>query len=222
MLRFVALISLAACSSSPSTATKALPEAGLPVVADAGVPPIDGITAIGNFDPASGMHLDDDAPSRPTPSTTGPRRPGRPIEVTLRSSPPGASATVDGLALGPTPAFWAGEANGHEHTFTFTLRRHATAVYRFVPVTSGVVHARLEPLTGPEETGPKPAPEPPEPAPITPPPPPATIVTPRPVAPPPSIDAGESTPIDAGAVPAPSDASAPLPDAGDLGGNPFR
>ena len=76
--------------------------------------------------------------------------PARPIEVTLRSSPPGATAAVDGTVVGTTPAYWGGEADGHEHEFTFDLKGFALARYRFVPVTSGVIHARLEPIA--EET----------------------------------------------------------------------
>ena len=73
-----------------------------------------------------------------------------PIEVTLRSSPPGATAAVDGTVVGTTPAYWGGDADGREHEFTFDLRGYALARYRFVPVTSGVIHARLDPIA--EET----------------------------------------------------------------------
>ena len=73
-----------------------------------------------------------------------------PIEVTLRSTPPGATAAVDGTVVGTTPAYWGGDADGREHEFTFDLKGFALARYRFVPVTSGVVHARLDPIT--EET----------------------------------------------------------------------
>lgn len=74
----------------------------------------------------------------------------RPIEVTLRSTPPGATAAVDGTIVGTTPAYWGGDADGREHEFTFDLKGFALARYRFVPVTSGVIHARLEPIA--EET----------------------------------------------------------------------
>lgn len=79
-----------------------------------------------------------------------PSRPSRPIGVTLRSSPPGATAAVDGTIVGTTPTYWGGDADGHEHEFTFDLKGFALARYRFVPVTSGVVHARLDPIA--EET----------------------------------------------------------------------
>lgn len=84
------------------------------------------------------------------PPTGNSGRAARPIEVTLRSSPTGATAAVDGTVVGTTPAYWGGDADGHEHEFTFDLKGFALARYRFVPVTSGVIHARLEPIA--EET----------------------------------------------------------------------
>ncbi len=102
-------------------------------------------------DPGSGMHLDDDVGSRrpepPPPSRNG----GRAIDVTLRSTPTGANAAVDGVPVGTTPTYWAGQVDGREHEFTFELRGFTLARYRFVPVTSGVVHAKLERLENPEE-----------------------------------------------------------------------
>jgi hypothetical protein len=83
------------------------------------------------------------------PPTPNPRA-AHPIAITLRSSPPGATAAVDGTAVGTTPAYWAGDADGREHEFTFDLRGYALARYRFVPITSGVIHARLDPIA--EET----------------------------------------------------------------------
>lgn len=84
-----------------------------------------------------------------SPPTPNPRA-AHPIEITLRSSPPGATAAVDGTPVGTTPAYWAGDADGREHEFTFDLRGFALARYRFVPITSGVIHARLDPIA--EET----------------------------------------------------------------------
>lgn len=78
---------------------------------------------------------------------------GRLIEVVLRSSPPGATAAVDGKPIGPTPVYWAGEADGRAREFTFALGGYAPARYRFVPITSGVVHARLEVLADEAEPG---------------------------------------------------------------------
>jgi hypothetical protein len=81
---------------------------------------------------------------------TQPVRGAHPIQITLRTSPAGASAAVDGTPVGTTPAYWAGDADGREHEFTFDLRGYALARYRFVPITSGVIHARLDPIA--EET----------------------------------------------------------------------
>lgn len=79
----------------------------------------------------------------PPPIPRDAKRTGRPIEIVLRSSPPHSLVAVDGVQLGITPQVWAG-TTGSEHEFTFVLKQHAVARYRFVPITSGVVHARLE------------------------------------------------------------------------------
>jgi hypothetical protein len=71
-------------------------------------------------------------------------RPRRPLEITLRSSPSGATAAVDGVIVGRTPALWEGEFTGREREFTFVLPGYSMARYRFAPITSGVVHGRLE------------------------------------------------------------------------------
>nr|MBA3542056.1 PEGA domain-containing protein [Deltaproteobacteria bacterium] len=119
MLRILAtLAAISACSSTPDAPA---PVVAPVVLADAGV---DGITTIGAYDPASGAHLDDDGSGAPVVRAKATRT-GRPIEVTLRSSPPGAEAYVDGVKLGPTPAFWQGEANGRDHEFAFTMKAHA-------------------------------------------------------------------------------------------------
>ena len=142
------LLLLGACSEkadapAPAPAPKLVP-------ADAAAAPSDGITAIGTFDPDSGVHLDDDVPPAPPPPAVGPTPPrpgahGKPIDVVLKSSPPGAMAAVDGVQIGPTPTYWNnGAADGREHEFTFVLRGFAAARYRFVPIASGVIHARLE------------------------------------------------------------------------------
>jgi hypothetical protein len=134
-----ALAILAACSpgqsadDSPSKPAKR-------VWLDAGTP---GVTTIHGYDPASGMHLDEGGDHRPiTPPASS--RAARPIDVMLRSTPSGAQVSVDGVPLGYTPAYWPGQADGREHEFVFVLAGHATARYRFVPVSSGVIHTRLE------------------------------------------------------------------------------
>jgi hypothetical protein len=125
------------------------------------------------------MHLDDDATAPFVASPPPAGRTARPIDVTLRSTPPGAQVAVDGTVIGSTPAFWNGLADGREHQFVFTLRGHAIARYRFVPVASGVIHARLEPILEEPAAGvPPPAVVPPAPSPTTPPAAPPTVVKP--------------------------------------------
>ncbi len=68
---------------------------------------------------------------------------GKPIGIHLRSSPSGAQIAVDGVAVGRTPTYWSGVADGRAHDFTFSLAAHEVARYHFVPVTSGVIHARM-------------------------------------------------------------------------------
>ncbi len=151
-------------------------------------------------------------PDHPPPHTdelphiapVAPSHGSHPISITLRSSPPGANVAVDGTFVGTTPAYWAGDADGREHEFTFDLRGYALARYRFVPITSGVIHARLDPIaeetdagvsaeqalpkTGSVLVAPPPAPAPPD----------AYIAPPAPVlapdAPAPTPDAAEARP----------------------------
>jgi hypothetical protein len=114
------------------------PGVGTLVRGDAGVTAV-----ITDIDP-SGMHVDDDVAAATVQAQPQPTRAGRPIDVTLRSTPPGAQVAVDGTVIGNTPSFWNGMADGREHEFVFTMRGHAIARYRFVPITSGVIHGRLD------------------------------------------------------------------------------
>jgi len=184
-----AIAAIVALGASCSPKSEPPPQ---PVQAPADAATTDGITAIGTFDPASGRHLDDDGagvtrPVRPK------NRPTRPLDIMLRSTPTGAMAAVDGVQVGITPAYWFGESDGREHEFTFVLRNHAVARYRFVPIQSGVVHARLEPVAVDEihDGG-----VPPEMAP-----PPTFTPDAAPVMPPPTV----ITPVDAQLAPNPSD-----------------
>jgi hypothetical protein len=98
---------------------------------------------------------------------------GKSIDITLRSTPSGARAAVDGVPAGNTPTHYPMIADGRQHEFTFDHPGHALARYRFVPVQSGVIHARLEavplpdtPDTDSDATTPLPEvdkPKPPEP-----------------------------------------------------------
>jgi len=177
----------------------------------------------GVFDPASGRHLDDDAPPviTPRPPERPTRAPLRPIDVTLRSTPPGAMAAVDGVPLGPTPVYWNGDANGRVHEFTFVAPHYAVARYRFVPITSGILYAKLDAVAGEEPSSDAKTPPAPLAVPgLAPPPPVPTVLTPaaavpRPSPPPPPVDAA-APPPDAGVPP---DATAPAPTPG-LGPTP--
>jgi hypothetical protein len=99
------------------------------------------------------IHLDEDGERTAQPGPTQPSRSGRLIDITLRSTPPGAQVAVDGRVLGNTPAYWNGTADGREHEFVFTMRGYAIARYRFVPISSGVIHGRLEPTQQETDAG---------------------------------------------------------------------
>jgi hypothetical protein len=133
-VRWVVLALLAGCSEKTVPIAKTDPKQGASV-------PVD----LGSERPAPHPGELPHVAVAPPPS-----RAGHPVEITLRSSPPGATAAVDGTIVGITPAYWAGDTDGREHEFTFDLRGYSLARYRFVPVTSGVIHARLDPIT--EET----------------------------------------------------------------------
>jgi hypothetical protein len=174
---FVAALSMsAACSDKASS--KPIEPVPASTHGDAGVKPLGPVLV----DPGD-MHLDDDVAKRPVQNH--PTHPGKQIDIILRSSPTGATAAVDGVPVGLTPAYWSGMADGREHEFTFVLADHAVARYRFVPISSGVIHARLTPVSDDVDAG-----VPPElqAVPITPtdaaamqaPPPPPTVVAPAP------------------------------------------
>lgn len=130
-MRWLVVVAIAGCSGRASAPPPK------PVPMDAAVRPLGPIPV----DQTVGVRTDDS----PRPPTSN--RPGHPIDVILRSTPQLAQAAVDGVPIGPTPAYWSGMADGHEHEFTFVLPGHAVARYRFVPITSGVIHARLEPIS---------------------------------------------------------------------------
>ncbi|HLL21881.1 MAG TPA: PEGA domain-containing protein [Kofleriaceae bacterium] len=132
------VVVLAACSSKSEPPP---PAPVTQVLADAGV---DGITTVVGFDPASGMHLDDDGSSDKPVATRKPKGPAVPIGIMLKSEPRGATVFVDGENIGETPKYWTGSADGSEHEFAFTKPNYALARYRFVPIASGTLHATLE------------------------------------------------------------------------------
>ncbi len=156
----------------------------------------------------SGVRVDNGTGRSALPPTL-PGRERRAIDVTLRSTPPGARVTVDGTQIGTAPAFWSGYADGREHEFTFQLPRHAVARYRFVPVSSGVIHARLEPIAEERDAGVAPPPEVvprPSPSAVAPPPAPPTIVVPD--------AAVQPAPVPGFVAPAAADSASPSTGAG--------
>lgn len=168
-----------------------------------------GMLGTSGIDP-SGVRVDHGGGERPVQAQPLAGRERRAIDVTLRSSPPGARVAVDGTEIGTAPTFWSGYADGRQHEFTFQLPRHAITRYRFVPVSSGVIHARLEPIAEERDAGVAPPPEVvphPPPLAVTPPTPPPTIVTPdAAVALPPPMPPGPGS-----AQPAPSSGPGPQP-----------
>ena len=184
-LAYLAIVATDVCAGCGSKPDKPPPPVAV-LPHDAG---IDGITSIPPFDPMSSMHLDDVTVHRPPPAARG--KASHEIALTLRSTPSGAIARVDGVEVGPTPTFWSGAFDGQPHDFTFTLDHYATQEYRFVPVTSGVVHARLDRVASDEVDAGVPAAMLRQPPPVAPPIDAAVIVpTPPPPPPPVTIDAG--------------------------------
>lgn len=184
------LLLLAACSGNDEAApAKHQAQPAITFGSGAPPPPPPGV------DP-SAVHLDDYGSTvRPVAPQPLPGRERRAIDVTLRSSPPGALAAVDGTPIGNTPAFWSGFADGREHQFVFTLPGHAIARYRFVPVSSGVIHARLDPIAEDRTDAGVPPPEvvahPPASV-VVPPAPPPTIVAPDAAVVAPPVGSGSS------------------------------
>jgi PEGA domain-containing protein len=65
------------------------------------------------------------------------------LELTLRSTPAGATASVDGRVVGSTPMRWDMDDDGRPHNFAFTLQGYAPWRLRFSPTRDGVIHATL-------------------------------------------------------------------------------
>ena len=154
----VFLATLVACGDSSSTTAprQEMPKTVAPgVQPDAAIVVVDS-SAVAPLPPSEEEFRPAQVQPQPTP-TQG--RPGRPIDITLRSTPSGAQVAVDGAVIGNTPAYWMGTADGREHEFVFTMRGYAIARYRFVPLVSGVVHGRLDRMTDDLDAGVAPPPE---------------------------------------------------------------
>ena len=90
----------------------------------------------------------------PVPSPPERQAPSRPrLMLTLRSSPGGAAASVDGRLVGTTPVRWEMEDDGKSHEFSFVLVGHAPWKLRFSPARDGVIHATLEPVPEAADAG---------------------------------------------------------------------
>ncbi len=211
-LLLAAVATLAACAGDKDEAPRPPPAnppvPGVLVRGDAGITAV--VTGVV---PGDSGNDDSTGAARPPQAFLRGSRPGRPIDVTLRSTPPGAQVAVDGTVIGNTPSFWSGMADGHEHEFVFTMRGHAIARYRFVPVASGVIHGRLDPirerpdasmLPPPEVVPPRPTRAPMASSPAAPPavrgdasaaPAPETSPIPGPVGPTPSAETVERPPV---------------------------
>ncbi len=152
----LAAIGANACAtddSAPSTSEHVMPDVASAIDAAIAEPEAAAITAA-----PSGTHLDGDAtgyqPRSYLPQTS-PRAKDKTIELVLRSSPPGATASIDGKAVGVTPTFWSGKADQRSHEFTFVKEGFSMARYRFVATHSGIVHGSLEALQKNEEASKK-------------------------------------------------------------------
>ncbi len=132
----------AKAAKTSTEVAKAAPEAKAPMPVEITLPPL----------PETGTHLDgagpDYTPLRPKTNRALPQASPKSttVDLILRSSPPGATASIDGKVIGVTPTFWSGDAGHRSHDFTFVKDGYSMARYRFVAVKSGVVHASLSPL----------------------------------------------------------------------------
>ncbi len=197
----IVLAGLAACKGDERSPSAPPPPPTTAVSVDAGVATVAldaGNRTLPTHNP-TGLYAEDEIPATRPVARVG-SRDRRVVQLLLRSSPSGATAAVDGVRLGATPVLWEGELTGLTREVTFVLAGHALARYRFVPVTSGIVHGTLAKVA---DDGSVVAPAL---VPIPPPELPARRSSPPPAAPP--IDAAPAaTPLDA-ALPPPLEPAA--------------
>jgi eukaryotic-like serine/threonine-protein kinase len=79
----------------------------------------------------------------PPPAATRPAAPAT-VEVTLDSSPEGASVDADGIAIGTTPMKWQVEPAGNPRTLTFKLSGYREEVVKTVPAPGLRLRPTLE------------------------------------------------------------------------------
>ena len=82
------------------------------------------------------------APDAPAPA------PPRQLVVSLRSTPAGATVSVDGESVGETPVVFEVDDDRQAREFRFVLEGHAPRVYRMPTLRDGVIHARLVKIAG--------------------------------------------------------------------------
>ena len=142
------LVPALACATKDEAADPILPQEPLVAApADASTPDEPAVPSSIPVPQPTGTHLDGDAIGyQPRGYLPRAAAKGKVIELVLRSSPPGAMASIDGKAIGATPTFWSGTADQRAHEFTFVKEGHTMARYRFVATHSGVVHGSLLPL----------------------------------------------------------------------------
>ncbi len=155
LLALIAMGSMLNCKSNESSAAEEPVQPALPQVSpDAQPAPLPSPPAA-----PLGTHLDGTG-AQYNPSAGHAQRLNlakKTIELTLRSSPPGAIASIDGKRIGITPTFWSGQAGHQSHDFTFVKAGYAMARYRFVATKSGIVHGSLTPLVPSEAELPVPS-----------------------------------------------------------------
>jgi hypothetical protein len=103
---------------------------------------------------AKGTHLDPSEVEYQPRAQRPQKRSAPAVEITLRSSPPGAKASIDGIQVGITPTFYELKRDGRAHEFTFAKEGYAVARYRFVATRNGVVHGTLKRLVAAPDAGP--------------------------------------------------------------------
>jgi hypothetical protein len=126
-----------ACSSRKTKQAEAQKPVGPPATEAAALP-----------SPAASV-IPDEADPEPRRERSRPK-----LRLTLRSTPAGATAAVDGRQVGLTPLVHEIEQDGRIHEFTFVKTGYIMEHYKFQPVRDGVIHAPLRPLVAAPDAGP--------------------------------------------------------------------
>jgi hypothetical protein len=89
--------------------------------------------------------------AKPEPAAPPPSAKAK-LQISLRSTPGGAEAQVDGKPAGKTPVTVPVDDDGKEHEFVFLLPGYGMERYKTSPLKNGVIHARMRPV--PADAGP--------------------------------------------------------------------